>query len=251
MGFDEISPHTEYDADLLLKGWFYIRIAVFLSQALLKENQENRQRAIKDHIEAKGNSLFSTTIARPHTAETWAIPIASMSNRTQRTRTQGQLSPTINNTNPVLEIYTAYTHNESRYFDRLKRQLNILRRQGLPISCHEDEIINSTEWQRCDHLETANLILLLVNDTFLDSDFCYCERLKCAVDRHSTDDEVCCVIPILARPVAISGLEGTSFKTLDFLPANDRTIKENPDRAYAEITDYLAHKIQTMRLYLR
>ena len=67
MGFDETSPHTQYDMDLLLKSWFYMYIAFFGSQTLLKENHKNRQIAIKDDIEATGNPLFSTTSALPPT----------------------------------------------------------------------------------------------------------------------------------------------------------------------------------------
>lgn len=251
MGFDETSPHTQYDMDLLLKSWFYMYIAFFGSQTLLKENHKNRQIAIKDDIEATGNPLFSTTIALPPTAETDSIPTASTS-RTQRTRTQGQSSPTVTSKKPVIEIYTAYTHEDNRYFSKLKRQLDIMGRQDLPISCHEDEIIRSTNWQRRDHLETANLILLLLSDTFLDSDFCYCDRLLDAVERHNYNSNRYCIIPIIVRPLANSLLEGTPFRMLDFLPSNGKAISRcrNSDSVYAEIAEYITKKIRRMILYL-
>lgn len=152
---------------------------------------------------------------------------------------------------PPLEVYTAYTHYDERFFRKIKEQLNILRRQQWPISCHESEIIYSTEWQRSNHLATANLILLLVSNSFLDTDFCYCERMHLAVQRHRTNP-LCCVIPIVLDQVHSLVLERTPFGKLDRLPRNGKPISswKYPSKAYADITGYLLEQIQRMAYYL-
>ena len=184
-------------------------------------------------------------------AETHPIPFASTGSHTHRPRPQEMPSPTHTNQAPPIEIYTAYAHDDERFFYKIKEQLDILRRQRWPISCHESEIIYSTTWQRSDHLATAHLILLLVSTTFLNSDFCYCDQMYLAVERHRTDNR-CYVIPIILHPFHSLLLKKTPFGKLDSLPTNGKAIStwKDPHKAYADITGYLLYKIQDVTYYL-
>ena len=184
-------------------------------------------------------------------AETHLLPAASTGSHTPRPRPQEMPSPIRANQSPPIEIYTAYAHDDERFFKKIKEQLDILHRQGWPISRHESEIIYSTVWQRSNHLATANLILLLVSTTFLNSDFCYCDQMYLAVERHRTDN-LCYVIPIILHPLHPLLLERTPFGKLDFLPTNGKALStwKDPRKAYTDITGYLLEKIQSMAYYL-
>lgn len=191
----------------------------------------------------------TNTVVLPE-AETHPIPIASTSSRIHRPRPQEMPAPLYTHQAPPLEIYTAYAQADERYFNNIKVQLDILRRQKWHISCHESEIFHSTAWQRNNHLATANLILLLVSTAFLNSDFCYCEQMCLAVERHRTDN-LCYVIPILLHPLHPLLLKGTPFGKLDFLPTNGKAISTwtNPRKAYNNITGYLLERLQSMTFY--
>lgn len=184
-------------------------------------------------------------------AETHLHPAASTGSRTHRPRPQEVPAPISTSQSPPIEIYTTYARDDERYFKKIKEQLDILHRQRWPISCHESEIIYSTAWQRINHLATANLILLLVSTTFLNSDFCYCDQMYLAVERHRTDN-LCYVIPIILHPLHHLLLERTPFGNLDFLPTNGKALSTWKDsrEAYASITGYLIEKIQSMAYYL-
>jgi hypothetical protein len=177
--------------------------------------------------------------------------LAGASSHTHRQRAQEMPSPISINQSPPLEVYTAYAQDDERYFKKMREQLDILQRQGWPISCHESEIIYSTAWQRSNHLATANLILLLVSTAFLSSDFCYCDQMFVAVERHRTE-KLCCVIPIILHPVHHLLLERIPFGNLDFLPAKGKALStlKDPRKAYTDITGYLIEKIQYMAYYL-
>src|SRR5690242_2876802 len=120
-------------------------------------------------LRAKGSIILRLA------AEIHPLLAAGTGSRIPNAHTQQIPPPKPVDSSPPLEVFTAYTHYDERYFKKIKEQLNILQRQRWPISCHESEIIYSTEWQRSGHLATANLILLLVSNSFLDTDFCYCD----------------------------------------------------------------------------
>lgn len=184
-------------------------------------------------------------------AETHLLPSASTGSHTPRPRPQEIPAPVHKNQSPPIEIYTAYARDDERFFKKIKEQLDILHRQNWPISRHESEIIYNKAWQRTNHLATANLILLLVSTTFLNSDFCYCEQMYFAVERHRTDN-LCYVIPIVLYPLHPLLLERTPFGKLDFLPTNGKALStwKDPRKAYIDITGYLLEKIQSMAYYL-
>lgn len=184
-------------------------------------------------------------------AETHPLVAAGPGSHIPKTRAQPIPSPTPIAPSSPLEVYTAYTRNDERFFRKIKEELSVLQKQRWPISCHESEVIYSTEWQRSKHLATANLILLLVSTPFLSTDFCYCDLMDLAVQRHRTNP-LCCVMPVILYRLNPLVLERTPFGKLDFLPRNGKPISswKDPREAYADITGYLLKQIQHMAYYL-
>ena len=240
----------EYFASLLQENQLYNLLPLPLLTTLTREYQL-RLRKDSDTTSRGPYSPF-TTITVPLEAKTYTSLLANTSSSTHKPRTHEIPSPTSTTQTPSIEIYTVYTQNDERFFLKIKEQLDILRRQGWPISCHENEITHNTEWQERDNLETAHLILLLISTTFLNSDFCYSEQVCQAVKRHRTD-RLCYVMPIILHPILALLLERTPFGTLDFLPTNGKPVDEwkSSRKAYNDITGYILKKIQEIAYYLK
>lgn len=199
----------------------------------------------------KASLSAASSVAALLEVEILPLPFASQGGHSSRSRTQTVLSRAYTMKPPRIEVYIAYADADKRYFKKIKERLEILRRQGKPISCHECEISRGTAWQRNDHLATAHLILLLVSDTFLNSDFCYSDQLCAAVERHRSRD-LCYIIPIKLHPMIPDLLSDTPFGHLGFLPTNDKPISawKDPHEAYNDITRHLLDKINELDNYL-
>ena len=151
---------------------------------------------------------------------------------------------------PPIEVYTAYAADDIKIFRRIKEIYDILKAQKYHVSFHEDEVTRSLAWQRKDHLETAGLIVLLISNTFLKTDFCYQERMHIAVERHRQED--CYVIPVLARPTLPRFLQRTPFHDLEFLPGRDQAISnlKQKDQAINSIAAYILDRIDRLEYYM-
>src|SRR5256886_17213924 len=82
---------------------------------------------------------------------------------------------------------------------------------------HDREITAGSEWanQISEHLESAQIILLLISPDFLASDYCHDVEMTRAMERHNNKEAR--VIPIILRPV---DWEGAPFSKLQCLPRN-------------------------------
>ncbi len=85
-----------------------------------------------------------------------------------------------------VKIFFCYAREDEPLLNKLKSQLKSLQRQGLIDVWHDRDIDAGIEWEReiNQHLETAQIILLLVSPDFMDSDYCYSVEMKKAIERH-------------------------------------------------------------------
>lgn len=74
-----------------------------------------------------------------------------------------------------LEIFYSYAHKDEEPREELETHLSVLRRQGRIAGWHDRDINAGTEWAQAidEHLNTAQIILLLISADFLASDYCY------------------------------------------------------------------------------
>jgi hypothetical protein len=151
---------------------------------------------------------------------------------------------------PPIEIYSAYAADDIKIFKRIKEIYDVLKVQKYHVSFHEDEVTRNLAWQQKDHLETAGLIVLLISNAFLRTDFCYQERMHIAVERHHQED--CYIIPVLARPTLPQFLQRTPFHDLEFLPGKDQAISslKQKDQAINSIGAYLLDRIARLEFYM-
>lgn len=131
-------------------------------------------------------------------------------------------------------LYLCYAQKEKTLRAALEAHLQPLKQQGLITTWHDGEIRAGAEWQSelRLHLQTADIILLLISSNFLASDNLYREGMLEALGRHERSEAV--VIPILMRPV---DWEATSISKLRILPSNGRAVTEwsNRDAAFLDI----------------
>src|SRR5947208_7693066 len=95
-----------------------------------------------------------------------------------------------------VKIFFCYAHEDEPLLNKLKAHLRPLQRQGLVEVWHDRDISAGADWEHeiIKHLNTADIILLLISPGFMDSDFCYGIEMKRAIERDEQGEAH--VIPI-------------------------------------------------------
>ena len=85
-----------------------------------------------------------------------------------------------------IELFFSYSHKDETLRDKLANHLKLLERQGVISAWYDRDLTAGTEWagQIDKHLESAQVILLLISADFLASDYCYDMELKRAMELH-------------------------------------------------------------------
>jgi tetratricopeptide (TPR) repeat protein len=130
----------------------------------------------------------------------------------------------------AVEVFFSYSHKDEDLRDELSKHLALLKRQHVITAWHDRKIGAGKEWENeiDEHLNTADIILLLISSDFLASDYCYDVEVKTAMNRH--DDGEARVIPVILRPV---DLKGAPFGKLQALPKDARPVTDWPNRDQA------------------
>ena len=149
------------------------------------------------------------------------------------------------------EVFISYSHQDHTLREELDTHLANLKRQHIITSWYDGNIKPGEELQPhiIEHLNTAQIILLLVSANFIASDFCYSTEMKQAIARHDVNKAR--VIPILLRP---TDWKGAPFATLKMLPTDAKAITLWPThdegfvdviRGIREAIDDLANRRKT------
>ena len=126
-----------------------------------------------------------------------------------------------NNTAKPVTIFYSYSHKDDKAREKLASHLALLKRSGLIADWSDRQIDAGQDWQAeiNQKLEKADVILLLVSEHFIASDFCWGKEMKRALERH--DNGSAYVIPIILTPL----LWGPApFGKLQALPKDGRAI---------------------------
>lgn len=129
-----------------------------------------------------------------------------------------------------VKIFCCYAHKDQSFLNDLKSHLCSLQRQEL-ITLWADTDINAgleREKEIEKHLNTAQIILLLVSPDFIASEYCY-SKVKRAMERYEGGEAR--VIPIILRPVRF---ENVPFRKLQALPKDAKPVTSwsNTDEAF-------------------
>jgi hypothetical protein len=143
-----------------------------------------------------------------------------------------------------IELFYSYSHKDETMRQRLEAHLSVLKRTGAIAAWHDRKIGAGEEWKQqiSDHLERAEVVLLLISPDFLASDYCWDIEMKRAIERHDRGQAL--VIPIMLRPV---DWEGAPFARIQALPRDAVPVSKWPseDEAFTEIAKGIRNAIRS------
>src|SRR6266699_4226624 len=147
-----------------------------------------------------------------------------------------------------VKIFFCYAHEDEAMLKKLKTQLRPLQRQGLINELWYDrEIRAGRDWEQeiVTHLNTSQIILLLVSADFIDSEYCYSKEMQRAIERHGRGEAR--VIPIILRHVH---WQETPLGKLQALPTDANPILGNSwhdlDEAFYNVVDGVRKAIKDL-----
>ena len=130
----------------------------------------------------------------------------------------------------ALHLFFSFVKQDQSYLDEIEKGLTMLKRQGY-ISIWDERMISAgAEWRREveEHLDLADIILLLISQDYLNSDFSYEIELKRAMERYNAGGVR--IIPILINPC---DWKQSPFSQLQVLPKNLKSVSEWQDQQAA------------------
>lgn len=123
----------------------------------------------------------------------------------------------------AIKVFYSYAHEDEKLRNELEKHLALLRRQGVITGWHDRKIVAGKEWQNQidTHLDSSQIILLLISANFIASDYCWDVEVKRAMERHEANEAT--VIPIILDSV---DWESAPFGRLQALPKNAKPVKK-------------------------
>ena len=146
-----------------------------------------------------------------------------------------------------VEIFCCYAHGDQLLLNKLKAHLTPLQRQGLITIWADTNIGAGAEWESeiKKHLNSAQIILLLVSPDFMSSEYCYSIEMKRAIERHECGEAR--VIPVILRPVY---WQQAPFGKLQALPQSAKPITDpgwhDIDRALYNVTEAIYKTVEDL-----
>jgi len=146
-----------------------------------------------------------------------------------------------------IELFYSYAQEDEVLRAELEKHLSLLKRQGYITGWHGRDISAGQEWEHeiDSHLNSAQIILLLVSPDFMASDYCYDIEVKRAIQRHESGEAR--VIPVILRPV---DWHEAMFGKLKALPGDGKAVRLWPDRdaAFYDIARGIREVVQELSL---
>src|SRR5437762_12527701 len=121
----------------------------------------------------------------------------------------------------LIKVFYCYAPEDKIFVKKLDVHLSGLKRQDKLLTWHNEELSPGTEREQVilRHLETSQIILLMISPHFLASNYCCSIEMTQAIDWH--EKGIARVIPIIVRPV---DWEQEAFSKLQVLPISGKPI---------------------------
>ena len=146
-----------------------------------------------------------------------------------------------------IKVFFSYAHEDEGFLKSLEKHLSILRKQGLITEWHNRMIgAGKDVAEEIDiHLNTSQIILLLISPDFIASDYCYSVEVKRAMERHEAGEAF--VIPVILRRV---DWKSASFGKLQALPKDGKPIMKwaNRDEAFFDVAKGIREAVEELRI---
>jgi hypothetical protein len=145
-----------------------------------------------------------------------------------------------------MELLFSYSHVDEDLRNKLEIHLAMLKREGVISAWHDRRITAGSDLHGAinQHINSAEIILLLASPEFLASDYCYEIEMKRALERHAAGEAR--VIPVILRPC---DWENSPLKSLRATPHDGKPVVKhaNIDDAYREVVQDIRAAIAELR----
>ncbi|WP_431085917.1 toll/interleukin-1 receptor domain-containing protein [Paenibacillus sp. 8b26] len=149
--------------------------------------------------------------------------------------------------NEPLSVFVSYSHRDEELKDELLEHLSLLKREKLIKEWNDRYIIAGDNWndEIITNFKDAQIILLLVSSSFINSEFCWHKEMLESLERHRSKEAS--VIPIILRPCE---WHSAPFGEIQALPKDGKavTMWENKDFAYLNIAAGIRERIRHLQL---
>jgi len=161
-------------------------------------------------------------------------------------REEGEVTRIAQSTRTI-EVFFCYAHEDRTWREELERHLSVLKRSGQIAMWHDRLIRPGAEWEReiDAHLNSTEIILLLVSPYFIASDYCWGVEMNRALEMHERGQAY--VIPIIIRPVY---WEEAPFAKLQVLPTGGKPITKWSDthEAFLDVARGIHEVVKALRV---
>lgn len=146
----------------------------------------------------------------------------------------------------AVEIFYSYSPDDEALRVRLEKHLSLLRRLGYVESWNGRRVgaHGQGDGEISAHLNSAQIILLLVSPDFMASDYVYDVEVTRAMWRHERGEAR--VIPVILRPC---DWRGAPFSKLQALPKDARPVTtwDDQDEALLDVAEGIRQVVERIR----
>lgn len=148
----------------------------------------------------------------------------------------------------TIKIFIAYSRQDRKYLEELRTYLHpLIKTERLEI-WEDGEIIAGSNWDETiqNHLQSADIILLLISAKSLASNYFYKKEMQHAIRRHENKEAI--AIPIILSSCYWQ-VPKLKLNTLQALPQNAKPIKSWSDdsQAYTSVVSGIEKTIQSIK----
>lgn len=144
-----------------------------------------------------------------------------------------------------VEVFFSYSQRDEELREQLETHLAMLKNEGVIRGWHDRQITAGQEWDgRIDeHLNSADIILLLASPDFLASRYCYGVEVGRAMERHEAGEAR--VVPVILRPCE---WQHAPFSKLQALPTGTLPVTRWPDRdeAFLNVAEGIRRAVEDL-----
>ena len=155
-------------------------------------------------------------------------------------------TPSLQNSNLPVRAFVSYAHADAALKDKFDAHTSLLKREQLLDSWHDGRISAGLDWEPelLKHLETAELVVLLISAEFIRSEYCWTTEMLRSLERH--EQGMARVIPVILKPV---DWQTSPFAKLQALPKNGKPVTSWDDRdaAFRDIAAGIRRAIIELR----
>jgi len=144
-----------------------------------------------------------------------------------------------------LNVFVSYAHEDEELCHKLLKHLSQLHRDGVQ-GWYDRQLTGGADWvgEIDEHLNTADIIILLISTDFLASKYCYDVEMKRALDRHAQDHAR--VVPVILRPC---DWKNSPFVKFNVLPTDGMAVVDwkTLDHGFLNVVEGLRRVIGELR----